>query len=137
MMLVSCEHVFGKDIALTFTSGQYQFSIKPDGYAFPSAEKDEVCFLPIEPADELRLGQIFLANYWVGLDFDAEEMLVGVIRLNNNAKINGIKHEEPKQPTPKKVPAAVHVPTFWESIVKDCTDMLSNPFGTISRIFNG
>lgn len=62
-----------------------EFVINPNGYTYQPGKDKDVCAIGINnsPGEEhFRLGMTFLRNFYTGLDFDNNKIILGV---NKNA----------------------------------------------------
>ena len=59
---------------LKFTIQNTQVTIKPEGYLYSFESQDNECLVGIQSIpdeqNEIRLGQVFLQHFFVGLDFE-------------------------------------------------------------------
>lgn len=81
----SCSELYDKFGPLSFMIGMIKFTIHPEGYLFENSDAN-LCFIGIQGIDdkinEYRLGQTFLKNFYVGLDYESNSIQIG---LNANA----------------------------------------------------
>lgn len=66
--------------------------IKPRGYLY-SFQDQNSCQVGIQGIpdylNEYRLGSIFLRNFYVGLDYEFDELVIGLNKNNQDAQIHG------------------------------------------------
>lgn len=75
--------------------------------------------------DEYRLGSIFLRNFYVGLDYEFDSLLIGLNKDNKDAEIHGsspnpFKPPEPKASTGETVGLVLLLVAFFIIVVVLC-----------------
>ena len=77
---------------LEFTLQNTKIIITPGGYLYSSPNQDD-CFIGVQSIpdkyNQYRLGTIFLRNFYTGLNFDKNLLLIGLNNDSENAKIHG------------------------------------------------
>jgi hypothetical protein len=99
-MLVSskqCSYLYNLYGDLHFMLQNTQITIKPDGYLYSLPRQDD-CFIGIssipDKFNQFRLGTVFLRNFYTGLDYDHNQLLIGLNQGSSSAKMVG-KAENP------------------------------------------
>ena len=77
---------------LSFYIHKTKVSIKPQGYLYSlMGQKD--CFIGIQAIpdkfNQYRLGTIFLRNFFIGLDYENQQLAIGLNKIANFASIEG------------------------------------------------
>ena len=83
----SCDKVVDKYSDLEFYLNNTKIVINPRGYLSPRFGDERFCVLGLEgipdSLDEYRLGSIFLRNFYVGLDYENNQLVLGLNRGNS------------------------------------------------------
>lgn len=86
-----CSELYDKLQPLSLTIGLTKFTIQPQGYLYQIQDNEDQCFIGIQGIDnninEYRLGQIFLRNFYVGLDYTSNEIQIGLIKEGSYASM--------------------------------------------------
>lgn len=89
----NCEQLFDKYSNLQFTIGNTMVVIKPRGYLYPPFGDQKTCEIGIQGIsdnlNEYRLGVIFLRNFFVGLDYEYDSLMIGLNSENVDAEFHG------------------------------------------------
>ena len=84
-----CDEISHKYGDLEFTLGDTEIVIHPKGYLSPMFGDEKFCVLGIEgisdSLNEYRLGSIFLRNFYVGLDYEKNQLVLGLNKGNLDA----------------------------------------------------
>jgi lipopolysaccharide assembly outer membrane protein LptD (OstA) len=77
----SCAYLQNMLGDLQFMLQSTQITIKPKGYLYSLPNQDD-CFIGVQSIpdkfNQFRLGTIFLRNFYTGLDFDKNLILIGL-----------------------------------------------------------
>lgn len=90
---------------LTLDDGT-KVGIAPAGYLYNMPNQDD-CFIDIQSIpdsqNQVRLGTNFLKNFYVGLDFESNKIMLGLNKESTNGKLNGhsTKPSDPIHPSIK------------------------------------
>lgn len=67
---------------IEFTLQNTKITIKPRGYLYHLADQNKDCFIGIssipDSLNQYRLGTIFLRNFYTSLDFDRNQIMIGL-----------------------------------------------------------
>ena len=87
----NCEDIQHKYGDLEFYLNETKITIHPAGYLSPKFGEERFCVLGIEGISdsyaEYRLGSTFLRNFYVGLDYEANELVLGLNKGNSDASM--------------------------------------------------
>ena len=96
VMSEPCYRIEEKFGNLEFNINEARILIKPTGYLQPFFGDDRVCSLGIsgipDKLNEFRLGSLFLRNFFVGLDFENNQLSLGLNSGNLKAEITDASH---------------------------------------------
>jgi len=88
----NCKDLYDMFGNLQFTLHQTMVVIKPRGYLYAYEGQDD-CYIGVQAiADalgEYRLGSIFLRNFYTGLDYEHNMLLIGLNKNSDDAEIHG------------------------------------------------
>lgn len=76
-----CEDIVGELKPISFMLESTQMTIYPKGYTYMSDPDQSYCQIGLHPIADphtYRLGNIFLRNFYTALDFEHDEILIGV-----------------------------------------------------------
>lgn len=95
-----CADLYDLYSDLQFTIQGTEITIKPKGYLYSLGAQQD-CFIGIgsipDKYNQYRLGSIFLRNFYTGLDFDNNLLLIGINQGSTSASLHG-KSENPFKP---------------------------------------
>lgn len=78
----ACDKIYDKMKPISFKLQTTQMVLKPQGYTYMFNEDQGYCQIGLERlkgvANEYRLGTLFLRNYYTGLDYDNDLIIIGV-----------------------------------------------------------
>ena len=96
-----CSELYDLYSDLKFTIEGTEITIKPKGYLY-SLGTQNACFIGLtsipDKYNQYRLGTIFLRNFYTGLDFENDMLLIGINKGSTGAEFNG-KLENPNKPS--------------------------------------
>lgn len=92
-----CSELYNLYSDLKFTIQGTEITIKPKGYLYSLGAQND-CFIGLQSIpdkyNQYRLGTIFLRNFYTGLDFENNMLLIGVNKGTTSGYLNG-KAENP------------------------------------------
>lgn len=95
-----CSELYSVFSDLKFTIQGTEITIKPKGYLYSLGAQAD-CFIGIssipDKYNQYRLGTIFLRNFFVGLDYENNMLLIGINKGATAAELHG-KSENPFKP---------------------------------------
>jgi len=81
-----CDRVYNSLGDISFTLQGVRIELQPRGYMYSLDGDVTKCFIGIEKipdsANQYRLGTIFLRNFYTGLDYDNNLILMGVNKVS-------------------------------------------------------
>lgn len=105
-----CEKLYTIFDDLKFMIGDTLITIKPKGYLYKMDLVKEECFIGVQSIpdnfNQYRLGTIFLRNFYTGLDYENNLIILGVNKGTTSAYLTG---EAPDPNRPRKTMGA----TIW------------------------
>lgn len=116
-----CDKIVGMMHPIVFGLQKTKITIQPEGYTF---KKDSIsyndCQIALESIPGVKnqygLGTVFLRNFYVGLDYDHDQMLVGLNKNFQHATIEKVhEHLTPSKPGGDKNPKPDKAPEDSES----------------------
>ena len=88
----ACEDLYDLYGDLQFLLTKTQITIKPKGYLYKLPRQSD-CFIGVQSIDDkynqYRLGTIFLRNFYTGLDFDQNQIMIGLNKDITTATMSG------------------------------------------------
>lgn len=97
----NCEDLYSVYANIEFMIQDARIMIKPEGYLYNLDGQDD-CFVGIQSipdkANQYRLGTIFLRNFYTGLDFEKNQILIGLNDGTTTAELHGTTHNTPVDP---------------------------------------
>jgi hypothetical protein len=104
-----CQDLYSILGDLTFFIHKTKIIIKPQGYLYSFMNQKD-CFVGIEAIpdkfNQYRLGSIFLRNFFIGLDYETQQLAVGLNKVSVSASIEG-KSSNPYKYIPEKHEAGI------------------------------
>ena len=95
-----CSELYDLYSDLKFTIQGTEITIKPKGYLYSLGAQND-CFIGLssipDKYNQYRLGTIFLRNFYTGLDFENNMLLIGINKGATAAELHG-KSENPFKP---------------------------------------
>ena len=95
-----CSDLFHVFSDLKFMLQNTQITIKPEGYLYHLGNQND-CFVGIQSIpdkyNQYRLGTVFLRNFYTGLDFENNMLVIGLNKGTTTASLQG-KAENPFKP---------------------------------------
>ena len=95
-----CSELYDLYSDLKFTIQGTEITIKPKGYLYSLGAQND-CFIGLssipDKYNQYRLGTIFLRNFYTGLDFENNMLLIGINKGSTAAESHG-KSENPFKP---------------------------------------
>lgn len=90
---LSCKELAKKLDPLEFTLHHTKIKIKPLGYLYQLSDSQKDCFIGVQSIpdrfNQYRLGTIFLRNFYTGLNYHYNSLLIGLNQGTTDAEIQG------------------------------------------------
>lgn len=84
-----CKDLWNSYSDISFMLSGTEISIKPRGYLYSLPNQNDDCFIGLQAipdsANQYRLGTIFLRNFYTGLDYDQNLIMIGANAYSSDA----------------------------------------------------